>query len=254
MELLMLGSIVLCALVGTLVGIKLLTIAARSHKFPELAIGIALFSYAALSQPALLVRGILGEEASPSLQIGLSAFNLLTLCITLIALLLFTWRVFGAESRWRQALAAGIAAGALMGFGVSMWNIWLQLSAGLPVMMYRRIGMTPFYVLAFGWMSLESLRYYARMRRRRALGLADPVVTNRFLVWGAGQAVSTLVTFALVVATMTQPEISPSDPFVYWVVTLAGFVNALVWWLTFTPPTAYLRWVEGSATEGARNG
>ena len=52
MELLMLGSIVLCALVGTLVGIKLLTIAARSRRFPELAIGVALLSYAALSQPA----------------------------------------------------------------------------------------------------------------------------------------------------------------------------------------------------------
>jgi hypothetical protein len=254
MELLMLGSIVLCALVGTLVGIKLLTIAARSHKFPELAIGVALFSYAALSQPALLALGILGEEASPGLRIGLTAFNLLTLCVTLIALLLFTWRVFGAESRWRQALAAGIAVGALMGVGVGIWNTWLQLSADLPVTMYRKFGMTPFYVLTFGWMSLESLRYYARMRRRRALGLADPVVTNRFLVWGAGQAVSTFVTFALLVAIMTQPEISPSDPFVSWVVTLAGLANALVWWLTFTPPTAYLRWVEGSAAEGAGNG
>jgi hypothetical protein len=254
MELLTVGSILVCALVGSLVGIKLLTIAARSHKFPELAIGIALFSYAALSQPALLVKEILGEEVSPGLQIGVTIFNLLFLYVTLVALALFTWRVFGAESRWRPALAAGIAVGALTGAGVSVWHTWLQLSANLPTIMYRSLGMTPFYVLGFGWMSVESLRYHARMRKRLALGLADPVLTNRFLVWGTGQAVSTLVTLVLFVAIMTQPEISPSDPLVAWVVTLAGLVNAVVWWLTFMPPAAYLRWVGGSAAEGASNG
>jgi hypothetical protein len=41
-----------------------------------------------------------------------------------------------------------------------------------------------------------------------------------------------------------------SDPLVSWLVTLAGLVNALVWWLAFTPPKAYLRWVGGSAAEG----
>jgi hypothetical protein len=62
------------------------------------------------------------------------------------------------------------------------------------------------------------------------------------------------VILALFVATMTQPEISAADPFVSWCVTLAGLANALVWWLTFTPPEAYLRWVRGSAAEGASNG
>jgi hypothetical protein len=98
---------------------------------------------------------------------------------------------------------------------------------------------------------LESLRYYALMRRRRALGLADPVVTNRFLVWGAGEAASTLVVLALFVATMTQPGISAADPFVSWCVTLAGLLNAFVWWLTFTPPKTYLRWVRAGAAEEA---
>ena len=36
------------------------------------------------------------------------------------------------------------------------------------------------------WGAVESLRYYALMRRRLRLGLADPLVTNRFLLWGLG--------------------------------------------------------------------
>src|SRR5262249_16178730 len=35
------------------------------------------------------------------------------------------------------------------------------------------------------WMSVESFRYGAMLRRRLRLGLADPLVANRFLLWGA---------------------------------------------------------------------
>ena len=36
------------------------------------------------------------------------------------------------------------------------------------------------------WGAAESLRYFSMMRRRAKLGLADPLVTNRFLLWGLG--------------------------------------------------------------------
>jgi hypothetical protein len=111
--------------------------------------------------------------------------------------------------------------------------------------------MIPHFIFTFGWVSLEGLRYYTLMRKRRALGLADPVVTNRFFVWGAGEGVSSLVVLALLVAILSRGELSPTDPFVAAFVTLAGLVNAFVWWLTFTPPAAYLRWVRGSASAGA---
>jgi hypothetical protein len=250
MKLLMVGSVFLCALVGTLVGLKLLGIAARTRKLPELAVGAGLFAYAAVSQPALLAQQALGEETSLALRMGVIGLRVLAHSVTLLSLSLFTWRVFGAESRWRLALAAGLAVAALISGGMSIRASWLLLSAGVPVPLHARLGMIPNYVLTFGWVSLESLRYYLLMRKRRALGLADPVVTNRFFVWGAGEGVATLVVLALLVAMMIRREILTADPFVSWFVTLAGFVNALVWWLAFTPPKAYLRWVGGSAAEG----
>jgi len=250
MKLLMVGSVSLCALVGTLVGLKLLGIAARTRKLPELAVGTGLFAYAAVSQPALLAQQALGEEASLALRMGVIGLRILAFYVTLLSLSLFTWQVFGAESRWRLALAAGLAVAALISGGMSIRASWLLLSAGVPVPLHGRIGMSPHFVLTFGWVSVESLRYYFLMRKRRALGLADPVVTNRFFVWGTGEGVASLVTMALLVAMTTRPGIVSADPLVAWFVTLAGLVNALVWWLAFTPPQAYLRWVGGSAAEG----
>ena len=252
MEFLMVGSILLCTLVGTLVGLKLLSIAARSRKFPEFAIGVALFTYAALSQPALLASSVLGEEASVDLQMGLAVLRTIAFYVTLLGLSVFTWRVFGAESRWRQVLAFGVAFTGLISGGLIIWATWLKLSAGLPTPTYARVGMMAHYVFAFGWVSLESLHYHAMMRKRQALGLADPVVTNRFFVWGAGEGVASILVLVLLILTIFRGEISPGDPIVSWFVTLAGLVNTLVWWLTFTPPTAYLQWVrEGAAEEKA---
>jgi hypothetical protein len=254
MELLMVGSILLCAVVGTLVGLKLLRIAAHSRKFPELAVGVALFTYAAVSQPAVLVYQGLGEETSLGLRMAIVVLRVLAFYVTLVGLSLFTWQVFGAESRWRQVLVAGVAVTGLITSATSIWATWLQLSANVPVPLHGRLGMVPHYVFTFGWVSLESLHYYALMRKRRALGLADPVVTNRFFVWGAGEGVASLVVLALLVAMLRRGEITASDPFVSWFVTLAGLVNALVWWLTFTPPRAYLRLIRGGAAEEVTDG
>jgi hypothetical protein len=254
MDLLVVLSILLCALVGTLVGLRLLSIAARSRKLPELAIGAGLFAYAALGQLGILAQQAIGEDASLGLRMGIVLLRVLGFCLTLLGLSLFTWQVFGAKSWWRRALAAGVAVATLVSAGLSIWASWLQLSASVPLNLYARIGMTPHFVLTFGWVSLESLRYHVLMRKRQALGLAEPVVTNRFLVWGAGEGVSSLVVLALFMAIITRGELAIGDPLVSVFVTLAGLVNALVWWLSFTPPTAYLRWVRGSAIAGASNG
>jgi hypothetical protein len=251
MELVTVGSILLCALVGTVVGLKLLGIAARSGKFPEFAIGAALFVYSAVGQTSALARAALSDEASVALRMTLAVVSLLALYATLLGLSLFTWQVFGAESRWRQALTAGVAVTGLLFTALTIRAAWLQITASVPLDLYGRIGITPHFTLAFGWVSLESLRYHAQMRRRQALGLADPVVTNRFLVWGAGEGVASLVVLALFVTSAVHAETSIGDPLIRLFMTLAGLVNALVWWLSFMPPKAYLRWVRGDAAEGA---
>ncbi|MFK7894917.1 MAG: hypothetical protein AB8G23_03725 [Myxococcota bacterium] len=46
--------------------------------------------------------------------------------------------------------------------------------------------------IPFLWGFCEALRYYAQMRRRLTLGLADPVVANRFLPSGMALSAGSL--------------------------------------------------------------
>jgi hypothetical protein len=92
------------------------------------------------------------------------------------ALALFVWKCFGPASTWRKVAAAAA---------------WLTL-AGLFVAQGIVDGFRDGPVirvtavvrgLVLGWAFAESLHFRGQLRRRMALGLADPVVTNRFTLW-----------------------------------------------------------------------
>lgn len=42
------------------------------------------------------------------------------------------------------------------------------------------------------WSATEAFLYHDRMRHRSALGLADPIVANRFLLWAVAALCTTL--------------------------------------------------------------
>jgi len=81
------------------------------------------------------------------------------------------------------------------------------------------------------------------MRKRQALGLADPVVTNRFLMWGVGAALASLGTgIATVTALLT--DVSPLESAAIVGSSSAhGFAAAIAIWLAFLPPAPYQRWL-----------
>ena len=72
------------------------------------------------------------------------------------------------------------------------------------------------------WVFLESFRYFALLRRRRRLGLADPVITNRFLlfaIWTGGVVAITLLGVAALVRAARERHLPrrrrtrrPGDP------------------------------------------
>jgi hypothetical protein len=117
-------------------------------------------------------------------------------------------------------------------------------------------------VLAFAGAGLESLRYYAASKKRLRLGLSEPIVTNRFLLWGiwsitTGLLLSSellaraiyLVTTgdaaltAQAITTVAQPLI-----LVTVVVTAAlGSVAVTLLFLTFFPTHGFRRWLENSS-------
>jgi hypothetical protein len=83
------------------------------------------------------------------------------------------------------------------------------------------------------------------MRKRTRHGLADPVVTNRVLLW-CGYAISGAVTELVYMAAIAVGASDGAYPFIFdaiMIVTTAA--GALVVVLAFFPPPIYLRWVAG---------
>ena len=104
-------------------------------------------------------------------------------------------------------------------------------------------------VLAFAWGGFEALRYFFLLRRRQALGLADPVVTNRFLLWAIADWTA-VVLCGSVASFLLAGKAVLIDPLALCTIALAGTVMSVTWYLTFFPPAAYLRYVGHAPGEG----
>ena len=97
---------------------------------------------------------------------------------------------------------------------------------------------------ALAWAFGESLRYRLMMRRRARLGLADPVVANRFLLWcmwtgGLLGANAVIVIFRFTVGDLEQASAALHTAIVLCVTGLA-LGGGLSLWLAFFPPPAYI--------------
>jgi hypothetical protein len=96
------------------------------------------------------------------------------------------------------------------------------------------------------WGSFEALRYWGMMRRRVRIGLADPVVANRFLLWGIGAFAAGFGSLVGNVVQITTGVPSTEIPWVLASSSAHGFVAAVAMWLAFVPPVAYKRFIERS--------
>ena len=103
--------------------------------------------------------------------------------------------------------------------------------------------------LAFPWACFESLRYWLRMRRRLALGLADPVVTNRFALWSLWTGVLAALPIVVLAARAAaygavgdeRAEVLRAVLPIVRLTILMGVTTAFVCiWLSFFPPRAWV--------------
>ena len=93
--------------------------------------------------------------------------------------------------------------------------------------------------------------YWRRMRRRAALGLGDPLVTNRFGLWALASA-----TGVVCLLTSVPPLYLPAGSALLLadlvVFGAAGVATASLYWLAFFPPARYRSWASRvPATEAA---
>jgi hypothetical protein len=95
----------------------------------------------------------------------------------------------------------------------------------------------------FAWSASESLAYHARLRRQLALGIANPVVVNRFLLWGVSSVASVIGTVVNAWFAWSSP-LSVLHPAALLASAVCGGAGAVVMLLTFVPPASYVRFIE----------
>ena len=249
MQLVILLAISLTVVVGTWVGLRLMLLAARTHKLPEAFAGLGLFTYGAICQPSALVGAALADSLGPlarplSYSVGMGAYG-----VVLAGLAIFSWLAFGPRSAWRRALALGLIVANVALAAGAIRDSWPVLTLG-PLKQTSPFELADNFTFgaAFLWMAIESLHYHRLLRRRMSLGLADAVVTNRVLLWGVGALLSSVIVAGIATLTMNGMGIGTRNPAASLLVALSGLVNAVCWTLAFMPPRAYLAFVERRAS------
>jgi hypothetical protein len=232
-------SILLYVVTVTVVGVRMLLLARRTRGVPELAIGAGSVLICGVGFPASVASGFGGVMAEVNAPLWVAS-ELITQ-VGIVLLYVFTQQVFRPGVRWARMLVACVA----VYLPLALAGAASALSAADPgehsVQVARNQLLLCFagYTGCFVWSAAESLRHYAMARRRQALGLADAVVANRFLLWGLYGLAATGITAANALGVVLGHNISTSL-----VVLLPagelGFAASIAIYLVFVPPAWFL--------------
>lgn len=248
-------------LLSLAIGIRLFRLAWRESGFgPEfwlgtfflfaafLGAGLNISVYVGMADPALALSPLHG-----SLVLAASTF---IYCIGTVGILIFNWITFRPDSpRARNTVIAGSAL--VIGAACAQ-----ALTEGFEVTVFPGAAYWTFYVgrvAPYYWLAVESLLYWSAARRRMRIGLADPLVTNRFLLLGLWAVAWAAMGFSDIVArgiymsvsgSSTEVNIETAGPIILatiCITSVLGLLAAVTLALSFFPVRAYRRFIEARA-------
>ncbi|MBW2692671.1 MAG: hypothetical protein JRE57_08555 [Deltaproteobacteria bacterium] len=101
--------------------------------------------------------------------------------------------------------------------------------------------------MAMSWVGVEGFIEYPKARKRVQMGLCDPLVCNRFLLWGITGVATAIYSWILMHQTTGfESNGSWSIPLDRVNGTIEVATVALVY-LIYFPPRFYQRWIAGAA-------
>jgi hypothetical protein len=255
-------------LLSLVIGVRLLRLSRRMGGGPELwlglfflvasflGMGLAYLVYMSWADAALALPEPIGSVLHAGYLFGTTA--------GMGCLYVFTRLTFRPHERWAQVLVAAVLVALVVGYlGIGLTDGYrLRLSPGFPYWITWAVRTSVFL-----WLLIESFRYWGLLRRRLRLGLAEPLLTNRFLLWGIWAStvlltglIDPITRFWYVRAYGASDQLVPElgQSVVLWMVTASSALMILAMttlYLTFFPTVRYRRWVEArSASVPSRDG
>jgi hypothetical protein len=223
--------------IGLVVGMGLLALAARTRQWPEFALG-AFGVTGSLGNLGTVASLRLEAMAGADFAEPLAAASQLLAISGNAALAFATWFVYRRGEPW-ASLLLGTAVGALL-IGWS-GNLIRGTAAELGVHTASNLVLQGARFTIFAWWGVESFAHAARLRRRVAIGLADPWLAHRVALWGLTGLAGTVAILGIFSAGLVPPGPSAARTVLYAIIagaSLSVSVSALV---AFFPPAFYRR-------------
>jgi hypothetical protein len=242
---------------SAVVAVRLLKLAARTGQEPERLLGGAILCSAVLGYGVLIanlmIRGDRTGADAPAFTVFLSGAGRILHDFGVTLFLLFVVRVFRPEEAWAKALQRGMLAllwgGVLWGGATGGFRNEIE-AVGTPAWWCEYAVIWTYPV----WSMTEAYRYWGAMRRRAAIGLAEPLVANRFFLWGTGSLFSCLAiwTASVPYAVIDDIELALAiTPAIRIVTAIAGIGSVSCSLFAFLPPAWYRRKVEPLLTRAS---
>lgn len=225
----------------TTVGIRLIVLARRNRTLPELLLGVSLLvggtlgamvEAAGMSGHSAFTPELAGKLLATGKAIGISGF---------VCQALFVRTVFRPNDTWAAMLVGAIAL-ALTGMFTAFFAAGSFSNGSMPLPLFL-LELTIRTTGSF-WLIYEAIRYYGFMKKRVTLGLADPIVADRFRLFAIA-AIAGLV----LLATSVPPMIWPASDsrwldLLIPVFATSGVASSGAYLLAFFPPAWYRARVE----------
>lgn len=221
------------------IGVRLVALAGRTRRLPELLIGTAILCIGPTAMGSMMIaRAIVAS--SPGASRALTAFGFAAIAFGATAASVFNWQVFRPERA--SARAWVFVTGALFTVAIASEAALTRFAdpmrpgaGGLLVSTVSAANLL--------WGSGEALLYWRVMRRRLRLGLADPLVANRFLLWGVGIGAAGVGSTVSLAAQLVTGRAMTDMPAIMLSNSLHGLTAAVLMWVAFLPPAAWKRFV-----------
>jgi hypothetical protein len=220
-------------------GYRLLRLSGRTGERPELLLGI----YFAFTGPWYVLYNapyLLGMEALPPL-IG-SGIEWIYV-VGVVPYLLFIRSAFRPGSVWATAVVIGCTLFLFTGAVIASLAGDFTISLDDPAFLIEWIG----YTVPCIWMCCEGALSNAAARKRVRIGLCDPIVANRYLLFacfGFCQTAACASELSWAYGNSTGGAAASISEGLLGVTEIASIA---VLWLAFFPPLVYRRWIDGRA-------
>ncbi len=231
MDLLAKLALVVTCVVAVYVSVRMLLIWRKTRMFPELCIGLNVLSIAlgGLVITLLMVSG--STPADGAKYFIPRVFGLLCIFVHITASYATVWKIFRSSDLWALALIVAATAAAVPWFFGALANRGEPVASSSVLLLVLRGG-------GMAWATLECFRYSARLRKRAALGLGDPMIAHRIWLWGLG-AGFTLLAIGLDIGSWVLAGQALINTPLGVVMAALGLAGALSIALAFFPPARY---------------